>query len=459
LAAARDKRKIQIHGTYAILMTRENASKSQTPEKFFNTAGPNVPEDHYMLDPLRRVNYDKISRLIGQKQYFVLHAPRQTGKTTSLLSMVRKINEEGLHHCVYMNVESAQTARDNVEAGMRAILMALGEKIERFLGIAEPLENFPKLLANAGAHKALSSFLNSFCQKTAQPLVLFIDEIDSLVGDTLVSVLRQLRSGYESRPRAFPMSVVLCGVRDIRDYRIHISDGAIITGGSCFNIKAESLRLGDFSQDEIRELYEQHSAATGQIFEDDIYPAVWDLTHGQPWLVNALARQATFETPEGRDRSRPVTAAMIEEAANRLIFERATHLDQLTDKLHEERVRRVIAPMIAGENWAKEAKPRQDDLRYVIDLGLIRYDAGNYVVSNGIYREILRASCHTLCRPISPPVPIGNGTSSPTAVSTLRNFCANSSNFSARASRAGKKVMTTRKPVFNCCCRRFYSGS
>jgi hypothetical protein len=303
--------------------------------------------------------------------------------------MVKKINEEGRYCCVYINVESAQTARDDVEAGMKAILTELGEGIQYFLDDPEPLQNASRFLADSGGHKALSSMLGAFGQKAVRPIVLFIDEIDALIGDTLVSVLRQLRGGYGKRPRAFPISVVLCGVRDVRDYRIHTSKGDIITGGSCFNIKAKSLRLGDFSQEELRELYEQHTAATGQIFEEDIYPVVWGLTHGQPWLVNALAHQATSEMPEGRDRSKPITVETIEEAANQLIFERATHLDQLADKLHEERVRRVITPMIAGENWPKETKPNQDDLQYVIDLGLIRNDAGNYVVSNGIYQEIL----------------------------------------------------------------------
>ncbi|MCF8109189.1 MAG: hypothetical protein K9J81_09375 [Desulfohalobiaceae bacterium] len=58
-----------------------------------------------------------------------------------------------------------------------------------------------------------------------------LDEIDSLVGDTLIAVLRQLRSGYNQRPKQFPQSVILCGVRDIRDYRIHSSrQKEIITG-------------------------------------------------------------------------------------------------------------------------------------------------------------------------------------------------------------------------------------
>jgi hypothetical protein len=219
--------------------------------------------------------------------------------------------------------------------------------------------------------------------------VLFIDEIDALIGDTLVSVLRQLRSGYESRPQAFPIAVVLCGVRDVRDYRIHMSKGAIVTGGSCFNVNAESLRLGNFTRDEVRELYEQHTAATGQVFEEDVYPKVWDLTQGQPWLVNALADQATFKMKENRDRSRPITLDIIEEAANRLILERATHLDQLADKLHEERVKRVIAPMVAGEEWSENFIPSPDDVQYVIDLGLIRQEGKNLLIANDIYREVI----------------------------------------------------------------------
>ena len=93
------------------------------------------------------------------------------------------------------------------------------------------------------------------------PLVLLIDEIDSLVGDTLLSVLRQLRAGYDRRPESFPRSVLLCGVRDVRDYRIHSSvEKTVITGGSAFNVKARSLRLGDFSRDEVQALLAQHTA-------------------------------------------------------------------------------------------------------------------------------------------------------------------------------------------------------
>jgi len=367
----------------------------QKANKFFNTAGPGIPEDHYMLDPLRRVKYDEIGALIDQKRYFILHAPRQTGKTTSLTAMAKKINEEGIYHCVYINVETAQAARSDVEKSMRAILSVLGQQIMIYLDDPEPYEWVSPILEKDGAFNALSTMLTRVCAKLGKPLTLFIDEIDTLVGDTLISVLCQLRNCYAQRPKFAPISVILCGVRDIRDYRIHRLDGEIITGNSCFNVKANSLRLGDFSQDEIRELYLQHTEATGQVFEENACRKVWDLTRGQPWLVNALAHQATSEIQAGRDRSLPITADMIDEAAEQLVISRAMYMDKLADKLREPKVRRIVAPIITGDNWQdiSENAPQVDDIEYVIDLGLLRREGteqgGALVVSNDIYKEVI----------------------------------------------------------------------
>ena len=122
-------------------------------------------------------------------------------------------------------------------------------------------------LEEAGAHGALREVLVRWSTVDAKPLVLLLDEVDALVGDTLISVLRQIRAGYDQRPAAFPQSVILCGVRDVRDYRIHSEAGdEVIAGGSAFNIKAESLRLGDFDEADVRTLLGQHTEATGQKF-------------------------------------------------------------------------------------------------------------------------------------------------------------------------------------------------
>ncbi|MCF0205298.1 MAG: ATP-binding protein [Muribaculaceae bacterium] len=234
----------------------------------------------------------------------------------------------------------------------------------------------------------LQNYLTKLCQQLNRSLVLFIDEIDALIGDSLVSVLRQLRAGYDMRPEAFPMSVILCGVRDVRDYRIHMSNGEIITGGSAFNIKAESLRMGNFTQEDIRTLYEQHTSDTGQVFEEEVYPLVWRATEGQPWLVNAMARTATWDMRENRNRSIRITADIMYHAMEMLIYKRETHIDSLADKLKEERVHRVIAPIIAGEDADMLRAMNDDDVQYCVDLGLI-VAKPKLRIANEIYLEII----------------------------------------------------------------------
>ena len=128
---------------------------------------------------------------------------------------------------------------------------------------------------------ALGAALARWCRADPKPLVLLIDEIDTLIGDTLIAVLRQLRAGYDQRPEGFPQSVVLCGVRDVRDYRIHSRTGkGAVTGGSAFNIRAESLRMGDFTEADVRTLLAQHTEETGQAFTAGALETVWGADAG-----------------------------------------------------------------------------------------------------------------------------------------------------------------------------------
>jgi hypothetical protein len=356
--------------------------------RFFNTAGPVNCTDHYCLPPLERFDLSEIEMLLTQKKYFVLHAPRQTGKTTSMLTLVDYLNAGGRYRGLYCNVETAQTAREDVAKGMKSILMALGTRAANDLGDDFLLKNREQILSESGEHDALMVALSRFSQSSVLPVVLVMDEIDALVGDTLISVLRQIRSGYTQRPEQFPSSIILCGVRDVRDYRIHSGSGQeVITGGSAFNIKAKSLRMGDFVKDEVRFLLQQHTTETGQAFIPDAISCIWHLSQGQPWLVNALAYEVCFEMKEGRDRSRPVNKEMVDQAKENLIIRRETHLDQLGDKLQEPRVHRVVAGILSGRMDAPGDLP-EDDVQYVTDLGLIRRKP-QLAVANPIYREII----------------------------------------------------------------------
>lgn len=355
--------------------------------RFFNTAGPVNCEDHYCLPPLERFDLEEVISLIDQKKYFVLHAPRQTGKTTCLLALMEYLNATGEYKCLYFNVEAAQGAREDVQQGMKAILSEMASRATYFLKDDLIESSWLSVFDKSGEFGALNRIFSLWAEANQLPVILLIDEIDSLVGDTVISVLRQIRAGYDKRPSGFPQSIILCGVRDVRDYRIHSArEKAIITGGSAFNIKAESLRLGDFSKDEIEVLYKQHTEETGQEFESKALELVWDLTEGQPWLVNALGYEACFKMKEGRDRTRPIAAEMIEQAKENIIMRRETHIDQLADKVQEERVRRVIEPILAGFKDPEQIPI--DDVYYVRDLGLVRID-GQLQIANRIYQEVI----------------------------------------------------------------------
>ena len=337
----------------------------------FNTEGPVVAADHYHIPPLERIDLDAVLGLIRDKKYFVLHAPRQTGKTSALLALRDLLNRggQGEFRCVYANVEGGQAMRENIAEGMRTVLAELAFEASVTLGDATLEDLWPTVLERVGAGNALRQALARWSMADPRPLVLLIDEIDALVGDTLLAVLRQLRTGYVDRPARFPHSIILCGVRDVRDYRIHSSaEDRMVLGGSAFNIKARSLRLGDFSEREVRALLAQHTAATRQAFTEEAVRLILTRTAGQPWLVNALCREACFEDEAGRNRDRPITAHAILVAQERLILRRDTHTDDLANKLREERVRRVVEPILTA---AAETACSDEDLSYVRDLGLV----------------------------------------------------------------------------------------
>ena len=353
----------------------------------FNTAGPVRAHLNYCVPPLERLGVAELLSLIRAERYFVLHAPRQTGKTSALFALRDLLNggTEGEYRCAYINVEPAQAAREDVGRAMGAIAAEIAREARNTLGDPATAEAADRLDTTRRPDAALGTLLETWTRAADSPLVLLIDEIDALVGDTLVSVLRQLRAGYAHRPDAFPHSAVLCGVRDVRDYRIHAgSEKEVIAGGSAFNIKARSLRLGDFTRSDVETLLGQHTDETGQVFAPDALDAVWEQTRGQPWLVNALGREMCFPKGPLRPRDRPISEQDVFEAREALILSRETHLDQLADKLREDRVRRVIEPLLSGG----DAGYSDRDFEYVRDLGLVAPDPP-LRIANTIYGEVL----------------------------------------------------------------------
>ena len=336
-----------------------------------------------MIDPLCRIDLKRIEKLIAQKRYFILHAPRQTGKTSCLLALMAYLNQQGHYHALYANIEAAQALRGDVNKAMRPICNRIASCAEIYLNDTR-LKPEALALLNQDPSHAVTELLTYWAAQHTKPVVLLLDEVDALVGDTLISLLRQIRAGYAQRPAAFPISIILCGIRDVRDYRIHTAQQEIITGGSAFNIRATALRLGNFDESEVRKLWEQHTHDTGQTFDTAIYPELWADTRGQPWLVNALGYELADNMAHLEDRSVPITLEDYRAARETLIQSRTTHLDQLNHKLAEPRVHQVISAILSGT--ASAADVPVDDILYVEDLGLIRREPG-LTIANRIYQE------------------------------------------------------------------------
>jgi len=347
--------------------------------KWFNTAGPCKEDIHYMLPPLARL--PQLERLIEQQGYFVIHAPRQTGKTTAMLALAQQLTNSGKFTAVMVSAEVGAPFPHDVGAAETAMLASWRDSAEDVL----PIELHPPAWPITAPGQQIQAALRAWAKASPRPFVILIDEIDVLKDIALTSMLRQLRSGYPRRPQNFPQALALIGVRDVRDYKIASGGSDRLHTASPFNIKIESLTLSNFTQADVAELYTQHTTETGQAFSPEAIQHAFELTQGQPWLVNAIARQVVEVLLPNSQTT--VEVSHIDRAKEILIKRQDTHLDSLSSILLEDRVQKVIEPMLAGRELTALSN---DDRQFLVDLGLVtRNSAGGLAPANPIYREVL----------------------------------------------------------------------
>jgi len=253
----------------------------------FNIAGPCIPGEHYMVPPERRLG--PALELIDDGKYFTLTAGRQTGKTTSLYWLVTHYRETGTAAAIWVDLQIAREQHEPAVA-FDAILRCLDEAVETDLPeVGVPGDRASYLAAPMAA---LVLYLRDLARRCPLPLVVLFDEADGLIGAPMVSFLTQLRAGYIARSRLpFPRSVVLVGMRQVRDYALAEEERRTVSWlgtTSPSNITADALTLPAFTRADVD----------------------------------------------------------IESAKERIILERRTHIDSLIAKLREPRVRRILDPCI-----------------------------------------------------------------------------------------------------------------
>lgn len=338
-----------------------------------------------MLDAESRIT--DIRELIGNELYFVIHAARQSGKTTLLNSLEQKINKEGRYYALYCSLEAVQSFPEP-ERGIPQTYNCIVSAIK--MSNLPLKSNINKIAGEVDKNEistCIKEFFHIVCAMLDKPLVVFFDEADCLSEGTLITFLRQLRDGFVNRGRTlFIHSLALVGMRNIRDYKGKIrKDAETMGSASPFNIVSDALTLKNFTRGEIQALYDQHTGDTGQVFEPEAVDRVCWWTDGQPWLVNAIARECV-EKQLKNDYTKPVTLEMAEQAVHTILVRRDVHIDSLLERLHEERVRKVIEPVILG--YAEDIDYLSDDFMYCMDLGLIKNENGQIVPGNRIYGEV-----------------------------------------------------------------------
>ncbi|MDO5318532.1 MAG: ATP-binding protein [bacterium] len=357
--------------------------------RWFNIGGPCNPAQNYMLPAMGRL--PDVAPLLRKGQYFVVHAQRQCGKTTAFLSLANETNAKGEAVAIYCSLETVQ-GFPRAEDGIPMICACLRKDawgipgVDRFAEERWPITDMPR---DEVVSSGIQLILSRYAEIVRKPLYVFFDEVDCLGGETLITFLRQLRNGKidMGKGKPFPASVALIGMRDIRDYKAKSRpESETLGSASPFNVVTEAMTIRTFSDEEVAVLYAQHTAETGQVFEPEAIRHACVSSGGQPYLVNALARWCV-EKIHHEDFSQPITFADMDEAKEKIIRERGTHLDSLMERMKEPRVRRVVEPVMLGD--MVNFDELQDDVRLVLDMGILKMDGRVLKPANPMYAEII----------------------------------------------------------------------
>jgi hypothetical protein len=226
----------------------------------FNTSGPNILKQHYTLP---RENFIQEGlELVEENRYFTIWAPRQTGKSTYFRLLATQLTE--------MDYEVAHINFENYKSESKSsFLTRLGNELTQFWGI-----DFEGL--------GIGDIFYTLEKTPNRKLVLIIDEVEGINAEYFGDFLHSIRNAYHSRENHSLKSVILVGVTNIV--------GVVQDNASPFNI-AENLNIGFFTKEELFQLFKMHEDETGQIFEEKVKEKIYEITAGQPGLVNGFGYQ------------------------------------------------------------------------------------------------------------------------------------------------------------------------
>ncbi len=251
--------------------------------RHFCSYGPVDCQDHFCI-PRQALIAKGVEQLIGQPKkgghYFTIWAPRQTGKTWLMRKIKQAISQQYPEEFTLLNFSLG---------GLR------GMEEETNFPVA-----FSRLLkTNFPSHPQVNNW-EDFCQLFSKkkglwdrPLILLIDEVDTIPSSLIDLMVAQFREMYLERETNWLHGLALVGVRAVL--------GIESQRGSPFNIQ-RSLKVPNLTHEEVKELYRQYQEESGQPIEAAVVEQIYQTTKGQPGLVSWFGELLTEKYNPGMDK-------------------------------------------------------------------------------------------------------------------------------------------------------------
>ncbi|MEM9213612.1 MAG: ATP-binding protein [Cyanobacteria bacterium P01_F01_bin.150] len=367
----------------------------------FNTVGACNPKEHYVLDAKERLS--QVKALVDQSGCFWLYGPSQTGKTTVMQLWAMELTKRGKYAALLVSAASLAGLESdkwpykapNEWSGRSAIVEDAFLYELRAAAHRLPEDCQPPDWGYQVAGQRIRAALAAWANVCPRPLVLFIDDVDTLRGRSLLFLLRQLASGLNQRPQPFPQSIALMALQDLNYWsgdeldvknpdKNLAGDLFLPTPGGVFHgMRTATLELQFFSLEEVANVYQKHTNATGQLFTLEAVDRAFEVTQGQPWLVNAIAQYAVAQTED------PIEPHHIESAAAHILCQSSINypfpLDHLPARLQQFQA--ILEPVLTEKVLRR---PTNQQIQMVVATGICRFDAaGGLVISNPLYRDVI----------------------------------------------------------------------
>lgn len=342
----------------------------------FNTAGPNDSARHTTISARSRV--PALWDIIEQGSYFVLHAPRQMGKTTLLLDLAAELNREKKHVAAVVSLEPG-AAFPGVDAAELAMLDSWRYDLAAYLPADISAPRWP----DAPPGNRIGAALSAFAQECQRPLVIFLDGLDTLSREVRVSVIRQIRAGKPRRPKGFPWAIGFASLRDPRELETGHGPSSAAVPTSSMSLEAEVIPLPPLSREHVGHLCESLSERLSQPVLSTAVDRVFDLTSGSPYLVNSLLQRIVemFEQRKG-----PISASDVEKARDAVLDRRGGLMDEVVDRMRDARFKQLLETVSQGTLRDLSS----EEARAAVDLGIIReLPEGTVQFASSMWRALI----------------------------------------------------------------------